>query len=161
VRFGVATHPRADWPTLRRFVNTIEATGFDSVWFPDHPVTSPDCFATLAAVAVATQRVRLGTSVACVFYRDALVIARAAADVDRLSGGRFVLGLGIGDRADEFAKMGLVYRPVPQRQRALAETVDAVRGLWVTGPCRCRATASEWSRRTSGQAQSRSPMSRC
>lgn len=85
VRFGIATHPRADWSVVRRFVRDVEALGFDSVWFPDHPAWSPDCFVTLAAVAVATERLRVGTSVACVYYRKPLVIARAAADVDRVS----------------------------------------------------------------------------
>ena len=134
VRFGIATHPRADWPAVRRFVRDIEALGFDSVWFPDHPAWSPDCFVTLAAVAVATERLRIGTSVACVYYRNPLVIARAAADVDRISEGRFVLGLGIGDREGEFAKMGVSYPPAAKRQQALAETVEAIRGVWAEAP---------------------------
>ena len=90
VRFGIATHPRADWSVLRGFVRDVETLGFDSIWFPDHPVWSPDCFVTLAAVAAATERLRVGSSVACVYYRNPLVIARAA-DVDRVSEGRFVL----------------------------------------------------------------------
>ena len=69
---------------------------------------------------VGAARLRVGTSVACVYYRNALVIARAAADVDRVSEGRFVLGLGIGDREGEFATMGVAYPPVAKRQRALA-----------------------------------------
>jgi alkanesulfonate monooxygenase SsuD/methylene tetrahydromethanopterin reductase-like flavin-dependent oxidoreductase (luciferase family) len=134
VRFGIATHPRADWSTLRSFVQEVEALGFDSVWFPDHPVWSPDCFVTLAAIAGVTERLCVGTSVACVYYRDALLIARAAADVARVSDGRLVLGLGIGDRETEFVTMGIAHPPVSQRQQALAETVQAIRGLWKDGP---------------------------
>ena len=66
MRLGIATHPRADWSVLRGFVRDVDALGFDSVCCPDHPVWSPDCFVTLAAVAAATEQVRFGTSHACV-----------------------------------------------------------------------------------------------
>jgi hypothetical protein len=86
VRFGIATQPRGEWSSLRDFVRAIEALAFDSVWIADHPVWIPDCFVSLAAVAGVTQRLRVGTSVACIYYRNPLLIARAAADVDRISG---------------------------------------------------------------------------
>ena len=81
-------------------------------------------------MAGVTQRLRVGTSVGCVYYRNPLLIARAAADVDRISDGRLVLGLGIGHREDEFATMGVPYPPVAERQRALSSAIDAIWGLW-------------------------------
>jgi alkanesulfonate monooxygenase SsuD/methylene tetrahydromethanopterin reductase-like flavin-dependent oxidoreductase (luciferase family) len=129
VRFGVGPQ-RADWPALRDWVGHLEALGFDSFWVQDHPSTSTDCWTTLAALAVATSTIRLGTSVSCVYYRSPWLLARQAADVDRLSGGRLVLGLGIGDRPEEFRQAGVEWPPTAARQRALDETVHIVRGLW-------------------------------
>jgi alkanesulfonate monooxygenase SsuD/methylene tetrahydromethanopterin reductase-like flavin-dependent oxidoreductase (luciferase family) len=63
-----------------------------------------------------------------------VLLARMAADVDALSNGRLVLGLGIGDDVAEFARMGMPFPGVAQRQRALAETVEVVRGLWGEAP---------------------------
>jgi alkanesulfonate monooxygenase SsuD/methylene tetrahydromethanopterin reductase-like flavin-dependent oxidoreductase (luciferase family) len=61
-----------------------------------------------------------------------------AADVDRLSGGRLVLGLGIGDAAGEFAQLGLTFPDAPTRQRALEETLRIVLGLWSGAPTTAR-----------------------
>ncbi len=57
-----------------------------------------------------------------------------AADVDRISNGRLVLGLGIGDHADEFAQLGLTLPSVPRRQLALEETIQILRGVWSESP---------------------------
>src|SRR5262245_66231825 len=95
VRFGVFNAPAADWPALLAWVRLTERLGFDSFWIQDHPMLAPiDCWTALAALAVATERLRLGSLVSCVAYRPPAVLARMAADVDRLSGGRLVLGLG-------------------------------------------------------------------
>ena len=97
IRFGVTqatweTSP--DWDTRVAFVRAAEALGFDSYWAADHPTMQPDCFTTLAGLAGVTERMRLGTLVCCVYYRSPTLLARQAADVDRISGGRLVLGLG-------------------------------------------------------------------
>src|SRR5947209_9006086 len=73
-----------------------EDAGFESVWtteFPDHSAT-----VTLAAAALATERVTLGTAIAYAFGRTPLVLAAEARDLDLLSGGRLILGLGTGTR---------------------------------------------------------------
>ena len=114
-------------------MRTIERLGFDLFWLGDHPRGGPDCWTTLAALAVRTERVRLGPLVSCVYYRSAGLLASQATDVDRLSGGRLVLGLGAGDIPHEFAQLGLAYPPFPARAAALAETVALVRGLWGEG----------------------------
>jgi alkanesulfonate monooxygenase SsuD/methylene tetrahydromethanopterin reductase-like flavin-dependent oxidoreductase (luciferase family) len=135
VRFGVFGGPTADWPALRGWAQELERLGFDSLWVADHTMISPaDCWTTLAALAVHTERLRLGSLVSCVYYRPAALLARMAADVDRLSGGRLVLGVGVGDVPGEFAQLGLTEPPFPARAAALAGTVALVRGLWAEAP---------------------------
>src|SRR5439155_3197763 len=109
VRFGVCLGPRSDWARLLAFAETAERAGLDSYWALDHPMGGTDCWTLLAALAVRTEHLRLGTLVDCVYYRSPAMLARLAADVDRLSGGRLILGLGIGDAEREFAQMGLTY----------------------------------------------------
>jgi alkanesulfonate monooxygenase SsuD/methylene tetrahydromethanopterin reductase-like flavin-dependent oxidoreductase (luciferase family) len=134
VRFGIGYAPRDDWSRLRDTVLLAEELGADSYWVMDHPVGGADCWTSLAALATCTTRIRLGTLAACVYYHTAAQLARAAADVDRLSGGRLVLGLGIGDDREEFRKLGLAFPAVPERQRRLDEAVRVVRGLWGEPP---------------------------
>jgi alkanesulfonate monooxygenase SsuD/methylene tetrahydromethanopterin reductase-like flavin-dependent oxidoreductase (luciferase family) len=129
VRFGLNTAIMPDWPATREFVQTAEELGFDALMLPDHPVTTPSAtWTALAALAEGTRTIRLGTLVSCVQYLNPVVLARMAADVDRISGGRVVLGLGSGDQPWEFQQMGLVYPPVRERQAALEE------GLRIIGP---------------------------
>jgi alkanesulfonate monooxygenase SsuD/methylene tetrahydromethanopterin reductase-like flavin-dependent oxidoreductase (luciferase family) len=134
VRFGVQlSTPR--WAEFLGQVEEVEALGFDSLWLVDHPLTaSRDCWVGLAAAAQRTSHLRLGSLTSCVYYRSPVLLARMAADVDALSNGRLVLGLGIGDDVAEFARMALPLPRAAQRQQALAETVEAVRGLWGTEP---------------------------
>jgi alkanesulfonate monooxygenase SsuD/methylene tetrahydromethanopterin reductase-like flavin-dependent oxidoreductase (luciferase family) len=126
VRFGIAGGPTGDWPALRDFVQMAEELGFDSYWRPDHPLLLSDCWTTLAAVAAVTSRLRIGSLVSCVFYRNPVLLARAVADVDRISQGRVVLGLGAGDIEAEFRAMGLRYPPVRERHEALAEMLHII-----------------------------------
>ena len=63
-----------------------------------------------------------------------LPTARLAADLDNLSGGRFILGLGHGWNATEFAQLGLRFPPVPERQAAWAESIEIIRGVWDLEP---------------------------
>jgi alkanesulfonate monooxygenase SsuD/methylene tetrahydromethanopterin reductase-like flavin-dependent oxidoreductase (luciferase family) len=130
VRFGIAYGPRIDWPEVQAFVQLVEALGFDAYWTMDHPVSGFDAWSSLAALAAVTTRIRLGPLVSCVFYRSPAMLARLAADVDRVSGGRLVLGLGGGNHEREFAKLGLPFPSTTERLAAVAETVRIVRGLW-------------------------------
>ncbi|MBA3414889.1 MAG: LLM class flavin-dependent oxidoreductase [Chloroflexia bacterium] len=115
--------------------------GYDAFFLGDHPAWAPDVWLHLAVIARLTGRVRLGQMVAAVPYRPPLLTARLASDLDHLSGGRSILGLGIGWNAadyglgaNEFDRMGLAYPPTRERQAALEEAIAIVRGVWGSEP---------------------------
>ncbi|MGI9253439.1 MAG: LLM class flavin-dependent oxidoreductase [Thermomicrobiales bacterium] len=135
VRFAVSIYPNPpDWPGFIRHVRWMEDHGIDAYFAYDHPAVNADCWTALAALAASTSTIRLGTAIDCIYYRSPYLLARQAADVDRISGGRLVLGIGIGDRPDEFAMMGMPYPPARDRQRALDEAIAILRGLWSGQP---------------------------
>jgi alkanesulfonate monooxygenase SsuD/methylene tetrahydromethanopterin reductase-like flavin-dependent oxidoreductase (luciferase family) len=131
IRFGVAqVTALVDWPAYLEFVREAEALGFDSYWTYDHPTFGFDCWTTLSAVAAVTRTMRVGTMTTSIYHRNPALFARMAADVDRISQGRLVLGLGIGDDTHEMAQLGIEAPSVPMRQQALEEVVQIVEGLW-------------------------------
>ena len=111
-----------------------EKLGFDGFFIGDHPAYAPEVWLHLAALAVQTTRIRLGSVVLCAGYRLPVLTARLGADLDNLSGGRFILGLGHGWNAAEFAQLGLPFPPVSRRQEALAEAIEIIRGAWGPEP---------------------------
>ena len=117
-----------------------EALGLDGVFVPDHilakPATTqhygghwPDPFSLLAYLAGRTQRIRLGASVIVLPYRNALVIAKAAATVDQVSGGRFIFGVGVGWDEAEFADLRL---PFGERGRLSDDYLRAIKAAWAS-----------------------------
>lgn len=131
VRFGISIFPQpVDWRQFIEIVRRAEAGGMDGYWAYDHPQSRVDCWTSLSALASTTSTIRLGTAVDCIYYRSPYLLARQAADVDRLSGGRLVLGLGIGHVVPEFRKMGIPFPPVDVRLRGMDETITILRGLW-------------------------------
>lgn len=96
VGFGISIFPQPpDWQRFIQLVQRMEELGVDSYWSYDHPAAHADCWTALSALAVSTEKIRLGTMVDCIYYRSPYLLARQAADVDRASGGRLVLGLGL------------------------------------------------------------------
>jgi probable F420-dependent oxidoreductase len=125
---------------IRATAVRAEQLGYDSVWVSDHVVvphanvvnfgqTVFDPLVTLAVVAGATSRVRLGTTVLIVPYRNAVVTAKMIASLDALSGGRVVLGIGAGWVAAESAALGV---PFAARGPMTDEYVQAMRELWIS-----------------------------
>jgi len=132
-RFGVGLGPQT-LPDCIEFVQLAEELGFDSYWANDHPTRTADPWNVLTALAATTKTIRLGSLVSCVYYRNPVVLARQAADVDRLSQGRLVLGVGIGDDDREFEQLGLPFPSPAERHEALGETIEIVTRLWGDSP---------------------------
>ncbi len=115
-----------------------EQLGYDSVWVSDHVVvpnanvanfgeTVFDPLVTLAVIAGATSRVRLGTTVLILPYRNAVVTAKMISSLDALSGGRVVFGIGAGWVAAESAMLGV---PFAERGAMTDEYLEAMQELW-------------------------------
>jgi len=111
-----------------------EALGYDAFLIGDHPARGPEPWLHLAALSSVARRIRLGSLVNCIHYRHPLMLARLAADLDHLSEGRLILGLGIGWDTDEFANFAIPFLPARQRQAALEESLAIIRGVWGDRP---------------------------
>jgi alkanesulfonate monooxygenase SsuD/methylene tetrahydromethanopterin reductase-like flavin-dependent oxidoreductase (luciferase family) len=104
------------WPEYLTLERTAEEVGLDSIWLGDHLLYRSDgrqergpweAWTLLAALAAATERVRLGPLVACASFHPPGLIAKMAATIDEISSGRFVLGLGAGWNETEYRAFGL------------------------------------------------------
>ncbi|HEV8420245.1 MAG TPA: LLM class flavin-dependent oxidoreductase [Actinomycetota bacterium] len=135
------------WSRLVDAAQGAEALGFDSVWVSDHffldlaryggpadPSGTVEPFTALAALATATERVRLGTLVACAPFRHPAHVAKMATAIDLISGGRFDLGLGAGWYEPEFGAFGYELASTGERFAMLEESVQVVAGLFAEGP---------------------------
>jgi alkanesulfonate monooxygenase SsuD/methylene tetrahydromethanopterin reductase-like flavin-dependent oxidoreductase (luciferase family) len=129
-RFAIVSAFLSEWKDILRFAQRAERLGFDAYWANDHPNRSLDTWTLLTGLAMATERIRLISLVSCIYYRSPVLIARQAADVDRISEGRLVLGIGIGDDVPEFNQMCLPFPPIAQRQETLEEALTVIQGLW-------------------------------
>jgi probable F420-dependent oxidoreductase len=123
------------WPEYLSIARAVEELGFDSLWFGDHllyrnpgePERGPwDAWTMLAALAAVTERVALGPLVACAQFHRPGILARMAATVDELSGGRLVLGIGAGWNRPEFDAFGIDYG---ERAARFEEVFEIVRRL--------------------------------
>lgn len=108
----------------------VEELGFDGCYIFDHPSIQADPWTCLSALAGVTERVRLGSAVNCVLYRHPTMLARLATDLDHISQGRLMLGLGIGWLVPEFAALGLPYDSATDRFAALEEALEIIPGVW-------------------------------
>src|SRR5437899_2283257 len=95
MRFGCSFWLDRDPRQAARFARAAEEAGFQDVWFPDHYFIR-EVYAALALAATATTRVGLGTAVTSPYLRHPVLLASAVATIDEISGGRAILGLGVG-----------------------------------------------------------------
>ena len=111
---------------LARYAEVAEREGYDSLWMTERS-GHEEAFATLGYAAAATGRLRLGLGVANAYSRHPVLLAMASATLDRLSGGRFILGLGASDRDVVEGKLGIPHeRPIAELER----TVRSLRALF-------------------------------
>src|ERR1700712_784278 len=127
MRFGVSLGGWADGPALLAAARTAERAGFDVVTVPDH-LGHPAPFPVLAAAASVTERVRLRTYVLDAYFWTPAPLAREAATLDLLSGGRLELGIGAGHMRHEHVDAGLPFPAVDERWAHTAEVLADVRG---------------------------------
>ncbi len=112
----------------------VDSLGFDGLFIYDHPGQAPGPWVWLGGLAAVTENVMLGSVVNCVFYRHPVSLARHTSDLDHLSQGRVMLGVGCGYLPKEFAWFGADYQPAAQRQEALEEVLEIVQGAWGSDP---------------------------
>ena len=156
MRFGLAlphydfSQPDGGPVTFARVAEAArdaERLGFDSVWISDHfflstaryggtaePQGSLEPMTTLAGIAAVTERVRLGTLVACAPFRHPAVLVKQATAIDLISGGRMDLGIGAGWYEEEFDAFAVPYGTVGERFALLEETLHVVDLLFREGP---------------------------
>ena len=143
MRLRIFTEPQqgASYATLRQVATTAEALGFDGFFRSDHYLKMgdgdgqpgpTDAWATLAALAVETSRIRLGTLVTCATFRLPGPLAIAVAQVDEMSGGRVEFGLGAGWFDAEHRAYGVPFPPLKERFDRFEEQLAIITGLWET-----------------------------
>lgn len=134
--------PEVEWevpfPELIRMAQTAEDVGFDSIWLGDHLLYDLDVgprgpwevWTSLAALAASTKRVQLGPLVASIGFHEPAMLAKQAATVDAVSGGRLILGLGAGWNEREYRAFGY---PFDHRVGRFAEAFTIIRTLLAEG----------------------------
>src|SRR3954469_23700238 len=128
------------WPEYVAMARAAEEAGFDSIWVGDHLLYRDDdraergpweAWALLAGLAAVTSRVHFGPLVACAAFSPPAVLAKRAATVDEISGGRLVLGIGAGWNETEFRAFGI---PFDHKVSRFEEAFEIVRRLREGGP---------------------------
>jgi len=132
---------RMDFATIEERVRAAEEVGFHSTWFIDHMATPGgrqldllDAWTVATAVAVRTERIRVGHLVLCTELRHPAMLAKMTASLDVVSGGRLELGLGWGSVPQELADYGFGDAPPAERSARLAETLELLGLLWSGEP---------------------------
>ena len=131
IRFGYFLIPRVDAPLLA-VAQRVEQLGLDYVAVQDHPYQRRfvDTWSLLAMIAATTTKLRIFPDVASLPLRPPAVLAKSAATIDVLSGGRFELGLGAGAFWDAVAAYGGPRRSPGEALAALAEAIEVIRKVW-------------------------------
>ena len=137
MRFSLWPNPMSPWPDLLALCRHAEETGWDGLWYADHfmpagrnnggPVN--ESWTAVAGLAASVPRLRIGHLVNGNTYRHPAVLAKMAAGVDHVSGGRYVLGLGAGWQENEHRAYGIPLGSTAERLARLEEACQVVTGL--------------------------------
>jgi F420-dependent oxidoreductase-like protein len=135
------------WDSARAWARTVAVTrqaerlGFESAWLFDHVHTVPEptdeitfeSFTSLSALAALTTRLRLGQIVICNGFRNPALVAKMAATMDVISGGRMELGIGAGWKRDEWMAYGYGFPETSQRLAALGDALEVISRMLAPG----------------------------
>ncbi len=147
MKFGLTIFPTAETIQPAALARLAESHGFESLWFPEHthiPVSRDtpypgggelpdeyariyDPFVALTAAAAATERLLVGTGICLIVERDPITTAKEVATIDRVSGGRFLFGVGAGWNLEEMANHGTDPRT---RFSLMRERIEAMKEIW-------------------------------
>ena len=138
MRFSFWPVARQPWDDVLSLARHVEATGWDGIWYADHfmPNTadaSDPCHevcTTIAGLAACVPRIRIGSLVIGNTYRHPAVVAKMAATIDHISGGRLVLGMGAGWQENEHLAYGIAFYTVGERLRRLDEACQVIKSLF-------------------------------
>ena len=138
-RIGIASphifpDGRVDTALVRRFVRRAEEAGYASLWTQERVTGRPTTLHPLpflAYIAGQTERARIGVSVLVLPRHSPVHLAKQVADIDQLSGGRLIVGLGLGAGANDLPQYGI---PAERRVRRFTEQVQAMQALWTQSP---------------------------
>lgn len=138
MRFSFWPQPSQSFEDVKSLSLHAAHSGWDGIWLADHFMPNdedtsapwPEAWTTLAALAATVPDVRLGTLVTGNTYRHPAVLAKMAATVDHISGGRLVLGIGSGWQENEHDKYGIPFSTVGGRLARLEEACQVIRGLF-------------------------------
>ena len=138
IKFGVTLPQlKRTWEETRTAAVELERLGFDSLWVNDHLYGLPmpevpilECWTVLAAVGAVTTRVELGTLVSPVGFRNPALHAKMAATLDHITGGRVIVGLGVGWFETEFRGYGFPFPAVRTRLEQLSEAARLMKLVW-------------------------------
>ncbi len=137
MKFSFWPAPTNTWEDTLALAKHAEAAGWHSIWFADHFMPNAEdtsgpmseCWTTLAALAASVPRVRIGALVSGNTYRHPAVLAKMAANVDQISGGRCVLGLGAGWQENEHRAYGITFSTLGGRMARFEEACQVIKGL--------------------------------
>lgn len=138
MRFSFWPNPAQRFDDVLTLARHVERTGWDGVWYADHfmpnaPDTGtpwPEAWVTLSALGALVPRLRLGTLVTGNTYRHPAVLAKMAATLDHITGGRVVLGIGSGWQENEHRQYGIPFHTVGERLARLDEACTVIRSLF-------------------------------
>ena len=133
--------PADAWRRTVELAHQAEALGFESLWVFDHFHTVPrpteeitfESFSVLSALAMATERVRLGHMVVCTGFRNPALTAKLSSTVDVISGGRFELGIGAGWMEHEWRAYGYGFPTIGERMAAFGDHLAIIKAMFEPG----------------------------
>jgi len=147
VEFGFSLPQHSDWETNLLFAQTCDRVGIDHIWTIDHLVDPPkpdrflyEAWTLASALAGVTDHVKLGHLVLCNLFRPPSLLAKMAATLDHISGGRVILGIGAGYFPLEFDAYGIPFPDVGPRLQMLREGIEVCKALWTQSPATYKGT---------------------